>query len=420
MTARRPEVTLPILELCAAVALALALVLPGNVPLATGVVVLGGVVWSTYVTLNGELRPIRTVLLIPGAVFSCAVAASALLADAPSRFSIDLALAPLSAALVCGLLRRRDARRIAADTLLGLLTLLGLASLWLKVTDVSTGVALQRGEDLTQRVFPGAFGHPNQYAAVLVLLLPFAAVRLLRDHGLRRWVAAVPLALGATALFLTYSRGFWLACVVSAVVLAASRRERLVVLGTLGSVGALFAPQIADRVASADTFDNSRVEFWASALRVIADHPLAGVGVMNFPLHSGAVLPQTAEAPPHAHNLLLITATEIGILGALAMVAGLGALTWLLATTRQRTPGDRMLRSATLAGLAAAAVGGLFDGVIFHNVQTLMVAMVVIGMAAALTRWQADDDAPPSPPHQIPDVRPPYPRASPAAIDRVR
>ncbi|MCB0873468.1 MAG: oligosaccharide flippase family protein [Thermoleophilia bacterium] len=408
----------PVALAFAAVAAGLAIAMPADVPLASGTIALGGVAWVAFLFLRGDLQPVRAELLIPAVLFSTACLASAFWAERPDPFTVHLALAPVATAIVCGLLTTSAVRRVAVDVMVAVLGLLGLASVVIKLTGRQTGVALAEGGELTQRIFPGAFGHPNQFAAVLVMLIPFAGVRLLHGRGRRRVLAAVPLVLGLIALFLTYSRGFWAASAVSCVLLAGSRRERLLVLGAGGAVAALFAGTVADRVLSSDTVNNSRLEFWGDALSVIVHHPLNGVGLLNFPYHVGSVLPDTADAPPHAHDLVLITATEIGVPGALALFVALGVLAWRLVHSRpgRLTPDDRMARSATLAAFAAVAVGGITDGVVYHNVQTLMVAASVVGMAAALTRWPETTPAP-TIPVEAPATPPPVARRGAVASD---
>ncbi|MER3513799.1 MAG: hypothetical protein C4310_04935, partial [Chloroflexota bacterium] len=72
-----------------------------------------------------------------------------------------------------------------------------------------------------------------------------------------------------------------------------------------------------------------RLELWSRALEAIADYPFTGIGMGTFdhviPLRYPYVLLAGAElAVPHAHNLFLQVAVDLGLPGLIAFVALLG------------------------------------------------------------------------------------------------
>ncbi|GIV97408.1 MAG: hypothetical protein KatS3mg057_2065 [Herpetosiphonaceae bacterium] len=132
------------------------------------------------------------------------------------------------------------------------------------------------------------------------------------------------------ALLLSFSRSAWLA---TALVLppllcwlALRRRDlrRSLALAMGGAMllllaGAiLFAGQLSVRLNPSSTPTetrsiNERGALIAVALQTIADHPLVGVGAGNFPLVVEAV--NAPAFPQPVHNVLLLLAAELGILG---------------------------------------------------------------------------------------------------------
>jgi O-antigen ligase len=170
-------------------------------------------------------------------------------------------------------------------------------------------------------------------------------------------------------------------------VFLASRRGRLVLGGAAVALAAVAAPLLAGRFLSGGLTDNVRTEIWGRALRVIADNPLLGVGLGNFGQHAQDVtLPRSAAPPPHAHDVALVAATEIGVPGALAIIGVIVILAVALVRAVPRLRGtDRQVALACCGAIAATAVGGAFDAVFIGNVQTLLLAATVAGLAAAVT-----------------------------------
>ena len=157
--------------------------------------------------------------------------------------------------------------------------------------------------DGTIRVY-GPLENPNLLAGYLIPILPLALVALLRW---RRWpqrlFAAAALALGASALFLSYSRGGWLgmlAALGSVVLLLVLRQTRhwptlwrrlfpLLLLAAAMVVIILAVTQIEPlriRVMSLlagrqDSSNNFRINVWLAAIEMIQDRPWLGIGPGN-------------------------------------------------------------------------------------------------------------------------------------------
>ena len=227
----------------------------------------------------------------------------------------------------------------------------------------------------------GSFGHPNQYAGFLAVLMPLAAAM-----GFTRGVSPALriLSLGAIALALpaisfAYTRGAVGALVGAAILWLAWTRRRSALALALAAIVALiaFAPSaFQERLESVE--DNEvalRSDLWGSALDIYAAHPVLGVGYSNFD-EGYAQLPSTVSAasqrrllhkqqvlvPPHANNLYLTILAEEGVLGLLALL-GIGAAALVLGTraARSRDPVARALGAGLGAGTLVLALHSLLD-----------------------------------------------------------
>jgi O-antigen ligase len=148
---------------------------------------------------------------------------------------------------------------------------------------------------------------------------------------------------------LTFSLGGWIATGLGilAVVLLMRRHRLLAWLagGVLVLVGglALWRPEriISHLSGAGDATSTLRLYVWRSAIEMLRDHPLFGVGLDNFvyqynPARGGTYLDPAGWREPdlsHPHNLLLDWWLSLGVLGALLLL-------WLL---------ERFYRLARLA-----------------------------------------------------------------------
>ncbi|MFL5732689.1 MAG: O-antigen ligase family protein [Chloroflexia bacterium] len=217
-------------------------------------------------------------------------------------------------------------------------------------------------------------------AIVLAIFLP-AERRLWKVAAA---LLAVPIGLGA--LF-SFARGAWIGVFVALVVVALITRNRwligLLAAGLLAGVAAL--PFVhAERITSMfnfDTTDNtgiSRLKIWSSALRVLADHPLMGIGQDQFlyvdPKYGVPNIRFLTVS--HPHNMLLDFWLRLGLPG----------LVWLLATLTyfytQALKAYTRLQSAALGALALALLASMIDFAI-HGLMD----MAYFSMDLALTFW---------------------------------
>lgn len=243
----------------------------------------------------------------------------------------------------------------------------------------------------------GTIGSPNAAAGFFAMLLPpAAAIVLTQRRSWLTWLATSSLVVGLAGLVVTRSRGGWaataLALGIVLVGLAAeralsARTVRRLVLGAL-AVAPLAVPLVGARLTSDDAgAAASRGPLNAIALRMVADHPVVGVGPNHFALE----LPRYATAEfarewlYTVHNKYLLVWAESGVLGLAAFLAFVGVGLRRAATAFRRSDG----LTATLAlGFGAALVGQLvhmsvdvFNG--RPNVQLLWIVVALVTCLAA-------------------------------------
>lgn len=153
-----------------------------------------------------------------------------------------------------------------------------------------------------------------------------------------------------------------------------------------------------ERVRSISDLDElsnkTRLQIWGTSLRSIVRHPLLGVGLGNYTQVLGEDI-SAAKEGASAHNLYLDFASEIGLLGALALLAIfyiIGRTSWLVF----RRSRDRILRFyALLFGLYFLwlLVYSLFDVVLLNDKVLLLfvTAVATLDGVKNLTVGQKND-----------------------------
>lgn len=184
----------------------------------------------------------------------------------------------------------------------------------------------------------GTLGHPNSLGGYLATVLPVVwAIMMARLRLAWRLVVAAASVLGTGVLVLTLSRSAWLGAAVAAVALGGwwmghdRRHSRLLPL--LGFVAILvvtltaFAPLIVGRWVEDDRGSaTSRIPQMRIAWSIIQDHPIVGIGLNNYDtishMHKVYIADSSTRAllsrqaiAIHTHNVFLLLAVEIGLMG---------------------------------------------------------------------------------------------------------
>lgn len=236
------------------------------------------------------------------------------------------------------------------------------------------------GEELRLASF---FGDPNVFGAFLVSAIPFALIGAARLPDRRLRLAAGSIAfLLLLALWLSFSRGAWIALVlgVGTILLIVDRRALFigVIAGILSFGTAVYMPRnlmvpnqprpnivdsTVDRVGAIGIGGDLRTLFMIQSIPIVRDHPLLGVGPGRF----GGAVAHAYPTPIYdeygfgplfwnpsqrtVDNFWLHLLVETGVLGAAAFLAAV------------LVPGMRVLRAAgASAGWRRIALGGIAAG----------------------------------------------------------
>jgi O-antigen ligase len=282
--------------------------------------------------------------------------------------------------LASRLLPGRDgALRLAGALIAG-----GVAASLLGFGQLVTGVGTIEAEGVDR--IRGPYGSPNNLGLYLDRVAPLALALALGTASLPgaaapsrllRRALSLAVVVFLAGLALTYSVGAWLASglALAAVLWLSGRRRLLIGLAGLAAGAALVIVLLRpERVFSPST-SSIRVLLWDSALRMLRDHPLLGVGLDNFLyLYSPDLAAEPYMHPDawrepnlsHPHNLFLDWWLSLGLPGALTLLWLLRVAARLVARAWAATAGDPLGRALAL-GLAAGFGAGLLHGLIDNS-----------------------------------------------------
>lgn len=249
----------------------------------------------------------------------------------------------------------------------------------------------------------GLLPHPNMLAGFFVAALA-ASGAWLSHPDWRRWLPGVVAAGGGLwALLLTFSRGAFLSMAIAGILLLllfrlTGRWNRQLALGTgvIVIVGIAFAisyyPYLLARAGvGAETTEQysvgERAELTDTALQVIGEAPITGVGAGNLPWRAAFILNErdTDVQGNYPHNAWLTLWGELGLVGVVLLTGAVFSALFSAATMIRAKPTDAPYRAALLAGFVGLFVAGLFEyyPVTLLQFQTLWWALAAVALAPA-------------------------------------
>jgi len=257
--------------------------------------------------------------------------------------------------------------------------------------------------------------NPNEIGGVLAWTVPFCAVLILypwhKDKWAWRVVTGAIFFAGAGALVLGQSR-FALIGVLGALTLAfiallPTLRLRLIAIAVIGVVGILQLGVLlnvfnddAGEIGLSDRDERTtsqRFALWNSAIAIIQDYPLTGVGLNNFrftPVREDyPIIGHPQLKPPHAHNEILQIGTDLGIGGMILFIGFHVALAWYLwITYRHGVRPSQIVAVAAGAGILAHGGFSIGDAIpIWDRFHFVFWILVGIGMASYHLRHAKTD-----------------------------
>lgn len=229
--------------------------------------------------------------------------------------------------------------------------------------------------------------NPNIIAGALAILAPFCLAGLIFAWGEtvwfeRAWLAACFIIM-IGVLVLSYSRGGLLGAAVGCLT-ALIFRWRISVFG-LPSIPIIFYWLITqvDPTNSITTLENRR-EIWSRALYMLQDFPTTGLpGIGAFGKIADSSYPfflSEVGSIPHAHNIWLQVAVDLGIVGLILWWATV-LITLTTAYHLSKTAGldhgiNRAIGVATFAATAALLTHGIIDAPLWDTRVALFVWII--------------------------------------------
>jgi putative inorganic carbon (HCO3(-)) transporter len=250
-------------------------------------------------------------------------------------------------------------------------------------------------------VYPSAtafgiyLGRPLALGIVLAFFLPGKWL------AWRVGAALLSVVMGLGVLF-SFARGAWIGVFVALVVVAVITRHRWLMSGIGAAIlaGLAALPFVnVTRITSAFDFsteDNTgvaRARIWSAALRIIADHPLTGIGQDQFLRQDPSYgVPQTRFfLTSHPHNWILDFWLRLGMPGLLWMVAALAYFfhqAWQL---------WRAYKGTALGALALGLIAAMIDFVVhglmdmaYFTMDNALSFWLMLGLVVMLKRGQRD------------------------------
>lgn len=245
------------------------------------------------------------------------------------------------------------------------------------------------------------YGSPNNVGLLLGRSIPFALALLLVGQSARArlaWVAAL-LVMGITAL-LTQSVGAIVLGIpigIAVALIAYARRRAFVPILGIGAAlaaGLAVLTGVSARFANLLDFTSGtsflRIRLWESAIEIIRDHPVLGIGLDQFLYYySGEYVRPDAIWDlnlSHPHNFLLDYWTRLGIAGPIIFLLIQFAFWRYALVTLSRLRHTDRSAFAVMLGLMGSMAALLGHGLIDNSVFVIDLAFIFMFQLAATAR----------------------------------
>lgn len=287
------------------------------------------------------------------------------------------------------------------DALLLAGIVVSLVGFWLYIQGEATITA----EEGVRRL-ASVYGSPNNVGLFLGRCIPFAlAFILVRVDRPRRLLALAGLMIMSVAAILSQSAGALFigipVSVVAVLLLVRGRRALLPISGLIGAGFAVVAlalqsPRFARLLDFSSGTNFARIRVWQSALNMLRDHPITGIGLDQFlyQFRGRYILPDAWQEPnlSHPHNVILDFWLRMGILGTLNFV-WIQIAFWRASrhVCTERDPFTFALIAGAMGSMINLLAHGLVDNSVY--VQDLaFVFVLLLGLAAQLQNTSAIDE----------------------------
>ena len=244
---------------------------------------------------------------------------------------------------------------------------------------------------------PGLLNAPNNQSSYINLILPIVLAFAMFKRSVPTLLGAFAgVGLSLPALYLTQSRGAWVAIAVMVTLLVTASatpllRAPVAIVGIIAAIGAaMFVPGVAARLQDYDASLYSRLDLWNVFWSLFITHPALGVGYGSFGVYYAramdiVILPGTSLL--HAHDFYLQLLAETGVVGfAAAIVLVLRSIrnSWWL--SRIALPTGQLTAASFFLGTSVSLAGFLVHGfvdVVWYSAQFATVFWIFLALSSA-------------------------------------
>lgn len=249
------------------------------------------------------------------------------------------------------------------------------------IVQAVTGVGLEHKyfyvfNGVNKERIAATFGNPNSFAAFLVLsLFPVIMFAVKEKIKALKAIYLMLMALILCNIVLTWSRNAIAGTVVGLLILAAMYSMKFIIsIGVLGGIS-YFIPQLHTRIKDIgnSSLNESRLRLWKTAVKMIKDHPVFGVGNGNYISYYDEYVKRYPELAYDGlsrypvHNSYLKVEAELGISGGLTFAAVIITLLMKIYNTLKYSRSN--VKKTFYTGFFASAVAFLFmnfsDNILF-------------------------------------------------------
>ena len=238
------------------------------------------------------------------------------------------------------------------------------------------------------------FDNPNVLGEFLILIFPVTlALMATSKRSYERFFLFAVSVMNCWCLVFTWSRGAWIGCIISTVLFLCVSSKYFFVAGALSLPWAavfLFLNKdsaVLTRLTSfTDSSTSYRVSIWKGVLLMLRDIGFCGIGIGEdafkkiYPVYSLAGI----EAAPHAHNLYLQIAVEMGVfaLAAFLIFAFLYAQFSFSFCKSAMSRSNKLICLGIFSGILAILIQGMTD-YIWYNYRVFLLFWMIVGLGVA-------------------------------------
>ncbi len=255
----------------------------------------------------------------------------------------------------------------------------------------------------------GTLGHPNSFSIYVLTGLPFLLAWIFISKKISvKLICGAIFCMGAISLIFSLSRSSWIGFLVISLMglMAAVYKKRirtryavllfLLAILVMGGV-VFFGPDIILlRLTSSDQGSAyGRITLAQTAIKMIMDHPLLGVGINNYivAMHHYDPYDFTVIGPTLVHDVYLLITAETGLLGGITFILFLAAVLLNCWKIFVRSKEDTLvvLSIGLFSAIIAIAIHGLVDYDLIGDGRITTQFWLLIAMVAAIVQYQKQD-----------------------------